>query len=357
MCSARYRLGKPSRKRKFLMPANPALSRSDARRGRPFEVVGLGESMVVIMPTEPVRLETADFLVARVGGAESNVAMFLAGLGHRAAWLSRIGDDPFGRIVLRHLGEAGVDVRAVAVDGGPTGVYFKDPQPERTDVFYYRGGSAASRLDPSALDDPVLAGARVLHLSGITPALSPGCRRLVERALFDRPLGDTQVSFDVNLRPPLWTEDPGPVLREFANAADLVFVGLDEAARLWGVSEPADVRALLPDAATIIVKDGAVGATALTRDGETVFEPALRVRIVEPVGAGDAFAAGYLSAYLRGRPYTERLRMGHLVAAHALAVTTDHTHLPDPGWFERYLSSSAAQWAAHDLGELIRVGG
>jgi 2-dehydro-3-deoxygluconokinase len=357
MCSARYRLAKPPRKRKFLMPASHALSRSDASHDPPFEVVGLGESMVVIMPTEPVRLETADFLVARVGGAESNVAMFLAELGHRAAWLSRIGNDPFGRIVLRHLCDAGVDISAVAVDGLPTGVYFKDPQPGRTDVFYYRSGSAASQLDASALDDPVLAGTRVLHLSGITPALSPGCRRLVERALFDRPLGDTLVSFDVNLRPPLWDEDPGPVLRELANAADLVFVGLDEAARLWGVSDPADVRVLLPGAATIVVKDGPVGATVVTRDGSIVFEPALRVRVVEPVGAGDAFAAGYLSAYLRGRPAAERLRMGHLVAAHALAVTTDHTRLPDPVWFEKYLRSSAEQWSAYDLGDLISEGG
>ncbi|HKC26835.1 MAG TPA: sugar kinase [Jatrophihabitans sp.] len=359
MCSARYRLAKPSRKRKFVMPAPERHSRPDARPDLPFEVVGLGESMVVIMPTDPVPIEAAEYFVARVGGAESNVAMFLAELGHRAAWLSRVGNDPFGRILLRHLADGGVDIGAVVTDDStPTGVYFKDPQPERTDVYYYRVGSAASCLDPTVLQSPVLAGAGVLHLSGITPALSPGCRRLIERAVFDRPLGETLVSFDVNFRPALWTGDtPGPVLRELANAADLVFVGLDEAERLWDVSEPCAVRALLPDPTTVVVKDGAVGATVVTRDGEMVFEPALRVRVVEPVGAGDAFAAGYISAYLRGRPEQQRLRMGHLVAAHALAVTTDHTTLPQPTWFESHLVATAQQWSGFEFGSLSGLGG
>jgi 2-dehydro-3-deoxygluconokinase len=313
------------------------------------EVVTLGESMVMVTPICPVPLEQSDNLIARVGGAESNVAMYLAGLGHRTAWASRLGNDPFGRMVRRLVSDAGVDCSAVATDcSAPTGVYFKDPDPTGTRVYYYRAGSAASRLDATALDHPRLSGARVLHLSGITPALSPTCQELVERALYERPVTGAKVSFDVNFRPALWTGDAGPTLQKLANAADLVFVGLDEAEMLWGVSGLPAIRRLLPDPAVVVVKHGSVGASALTHDGTTVFEPAVRVDLVEPVGAGDAFAAGYLSASLRELELSARLRMGHLVAAHALTVTADHTSLPGRDWFDVRLAWTAQEWSAMD---------
>jgi len=313
----------------------------------PVEVVALGESMAMVTPAGPAPLEHAEHLVVRVGGAESNVAMYLADLGHRAAWVSRLGDDPFGRLVRRLVSSAGVNCSAVATDGvAPTGVYFKDPDPAGTRVYYYRAGSAGSRLDATVLDHPVLARARVLHLSGITPALSPTCRELVERALYARPVEHARISFDVNFRPTLWTDDAGSTLQKLANAADLVFVGRDEAETLWGVSELPSIRRLLPDPEVIVVKDGPVGASAMTGDGTTVFEPALRVELVEPVGAGDAFAAGYLSAALRGLDLSQRLRMGHLVAAHALTVTADHTTLPGRPWFDERLAATAQEWSA-----------
>jgi 2-dehydro-3-deoxygluconokinase len=157
---------------------------------------------------------------------------------------------------------------------------------------------------------------------------------------------NARISFDVNFRPALWTDDAGSTLQRLANAADLVFVGRDEAETLWGVSELASIRRLLPDPEVIVVKDGPVGASAMTVDGTTVFEPALRVELVEPVGAGDAFAAGYLSASLRGLDLPQRLRMGHLVAAHALAVTADHTTLPGRAWFDERLAATAPEWSA-----------
>jgi 2-dehydro-3-deoxygluconokinase len=253
---------------------------------------------------------------------------------------------------------AGVDVSAVVTDAeASTGVYFKDPRPERTVVYYYRAGSAASRLDASALDHPGLVGVSVLHVSGITPALSASCRDLIERALFERPLAGAEVSFDVNYRPSLWTEDAGPVLQKLADAADTVFVGLDEAHNLWGVSEPAAIRRLLPGPRTVVIKDGSVGATAVTRDGASVFEPAVRVRVVEHVGAGDAFAAGYLSASLHGRDLPDRLRMGHLVASHALTVTADHTPLPESAWFDERIAATSEDWSRLEFAVPQSVGG
>jgi 2-dehydro-3-deoxygluconokinase len=312
------------------------------------EVACVGETMVVLSPGDGVPLEHAGTLRLGVGGAESNVAAGLAGLGHRVTWVSRVGDDPFGRIVLREVTAAGVDTSLVAVDpAAPTGVYVKDPHPRGTGVYYYRAGSAASRLAPDALADPRLRGVRLLHLSGVTPALSPSCRALVEYAVTDRPLGAALVSFDVNHRPRLWpARRAADVLRAVADRADIVFVGLDEARRLWHTADPLAVRRLLPGPDTVVVKDGTVGATALPRTGPAAFVPALRAPVREPVGAGDAFAAGYLSALLRGLDPTAALRCGHLVAVRALAVPGDHAAPPPRRELDAAVALSEADWAA-----------
>ncbi len=154
------------------------------------------------------------------------------------------------------------------------------------------------------------------------------------------------ISFDVNYRPALWDEPPGDLLRELAAAADIVFVGLDEASALWGatVHGPADVRDLLPDPRIVVVKDAAVGATAFHPGGAT-HVPSLRVEVVEPVGAGDAFAAGFLAALLGGGDAVRCLRSGHLTAASALTVAGDHGPLPDLATRERLLAADEMAWA------------
>ncbi|MEH1165187.1 sugar kinase [Micromonospora sp. CPCC 205539] len=317
----------------------------------PVEVVTVGETMVVLGPVSGEPLERAERVAVSVGGAESNVAGYLARLGHRVTWVSRVGDDPFGRAVVRHVAATGAQVDQVSVDpGAPTGLYAKDPGPTATAVHYYRAGSAASRLDRTALADSRLRGARVLHLSGITAALSDSCAALVEHAVTDRPLPGALVSFDVNHRPRLWSVDrAAPVLRDLANRSDLVFVGQDEAYALWAAADPAAVRRLLPEPETVVVKDGAVGATALGRDGEPVFVAAPRVTVVEPVGAGDAFAAGYLAGLLRGLDPVRRLRLGHLVAAQALGSSADNAPLPPWAWLDRLLDASVDAWSPLDL--------
>jgi 2-dehydro-3-deoxygluconokinase len=285
-----------------------------------FDVVCVGESMALVTPDPPAPLENGGPMRLDVAGAESTVACYLAMLGVRSAWASRVGDDPLGRLMVNRVSSYGVDTSLVTVDDqAPTGVFFKDPG-ERTRVYYYRTGSAASRLDASLL--PRLSGR--VHLSGITPALSSSCADLVELIL----ASDLPVSFDVNYRPGLWpVDEAGPALRRLAGQAAIVFAGLDEARTLWGVDRAADVRALLPGPETVVVKDGAVGTWSYGPDGET-YEPAVPVEVVEPVGAGDAYAAGYLYGLLRGRPEADRLRLGHRVAGFALRVTGDVADLP-----------------------------
>jgi 2-dehydro-3-deoxygluconokinase len=290
----------------------------------PFDVCCVGETMVVLCPDPPRPLLAGETLTRGIGGAESNVASYLAQLGVRAAWVSRLGADPFGEYLRTGLQAAGVDCSLVQThDSAPTGVYFKDPGPTGTTVYYYRRGSAASTMDRSLWTSVAAAGARYVHLSGITPALSDSCADLVRYALSERPVPGATTSFDVNYRGKLWPPSvAGPVLADLAARADLVFVGLDEAALLWNCTTADDVRERLPQPHTLVVKDGAVGATGYDPDGR-VFVPAPVVSVVEPVGAGDAFAAGYLLAALHGSGPETRLTVGHRLAAVALGAVAD----------------------------------
>lgn len=304
-----------------------------------WDVLCVGESMGLVTPDPPAPLRDGPRLRLEVAGAEGNVASWLAGLGARVAWRSRLGADPFGELVLRRLTAAGVDTSLVETDPtAPTGIYFKDPGADGTTaVHYYRRGSAAAAMDRRMLADA--PPARVVHLSGITAALSEPCADLLAHALIARPVPGALMSFDVNFRPALWpAELAGPALAKLADAADLVFVGRDEAEALWGTATADEIRAALPGPATLVVKDGAVGATAYHGDRRYAV-PAPAVTVIEPVGAGDAFAAGYLWGILCDAAPAARLRLGHLVAGCALRSAADIGDPPAPAALQAAMRS------------------
>ena len=169
-----------------------------------------------------------------------------------------------------------------------------------------------------------------MHLTGVTAALSTNGTVLVKEALLRRPLGPGLASFDVNHRPSLWAaEDAAPVLLDLATMADLVLVGLDEAQSLWGIETAADVRRLIPQPERVAIKDSTVGATAFVGDSGPVFVPAPDVDVVEPIGAGDAFAAGYPQGHLLGLTEVGRLSIAHPMAAASLGVTANVGPIPD----------------------------
>ncbi|PJJ55361.1 sugar kinase [Compostimonas suwonensis] len=313
-------------------------------------VVAVGETMIMLVPEEGSTLAATRRFDSYIGGAESNVALYLARLGVPVRWASVMRNDPLGRRIATELAGSGVDVSAISWrDVAQTGLYLKDPGAESTAVYYYRQGSAARLIDPALWQDERLRSAAVLHLTGITPALSESANAAVEAAVLGRETGAELVSFDVNYRPGLWPVDvAAPVLRRLADASDLVFVGMDEAHHLWGCATPREVREMLPRARTVVVKDGAVGAYALSSGRET-FVPSLAVDVVEPVGAGDAFAAGYLKSLLDGRGEAERLRLGHLLAATALTVHEDAAEPPSSAWLDAQLEVPEAEWASAAL--------
>jgi 2-dehydro-3-deoxygluconokinase len=328
----------------------PAAARGDVpaffRAALRAPVACVGETMAALAPDPLGPLAEAACLRVAVAGGESNVAMYLADHGVPVRWVSALGDDPFGQLVRAEVAARGVDVTGVSTDRArPTGLLVKDPGAGATRVHYYRRGSAASALGPELLADPAVRDAGLLHITGVTAALSSSCRRLVAEALD----GPHPVSFDVNHRPALWSGGTAPgVLRDLADRADLVFVGLDEAQALWGtrIGRPADIRALLPGPRLLVVKDGARAATAYVGPAPYTV-PAPRVDVVEPVGAGDAFAAGFLAGLHRGETLHRALRLAHLTAGAALRVTGDHGPLPPPGRIRELLALPDEEWRLH----------
>ncbi|WP_374991118.1 sugar kinase [Streptomyces sp. LHD-70] len=334
--------------------------------------------MVTFRPSRPGRLADVPTFERGIGGAESNVACTLALAGHRTRWVSRVGADGFGEHLISAIGACGVDTSAVAVDPSrPTGIYFRTAGERAVDlaadtglrpgpcssnaggaefeppaeVAYYRAGSAASAMSPESITPDSLGGAEILHVSGITAALSADCLDLMRSLTAprpDRPL----VSFDVNYRVHLWADPAhaGPVLLDLARGSDLVFVGEDEAEAAWGITGgPAAIRAALPEPRTLVVKQGAQGATVFSGT-EATYEPSLKVDVVASVGAGDAFAAGFLSATLRGLTDSERLRHGHLMAAAALLVPGDLGAPPARAEADRLAALPAEAWGTLRLG-------
>lgn len=292
----------------------------------PAPVLCLGEAMVLCTPSDGRALSETAALSVHVAGAEANTASALAALGVDVEWYSRVGADPFGIRVREELRARGVGSDAVTVDPlRATGVYFKDPH-GGSGVHYFRRGSAAAGMTPADLQARAVPERRLVHVTGITAALSEECDALVE-ALVARPRAH-RVSFDVNMRPALWPSQALAArrLQELADASDIVFVGLDEAAGLWGCQDAAQVAEVLPGPDVVVVKDGDREAVAIVRQDAVRHvhrEPALRVEVREPVGAGDAFAAGFLDGWLRDRPIAECLRRGHAVATRALLADGD----------------------------------
>ena len=264
-------------------------------------VVTFGEGLAVLRTTEVGSLAQLSQLQVGTGGAEGNVAIGLARLGVPATWLGRVGDDGLGRRVARELRAEGVNVVAIVDPGAPTGLLLKEsPTPGTTAITYHRAGSAGSRLTPDDLAQLPLQQGDILHLTGITPSLSPSARDTVFAALDLAERVGATVSYDVNHRSRLWTaQDAAPVHRAIAARSQVVFASDDELELLGDVTVP-----------ELVVTRGAAGASTL-RGGRLVEQAAIPLAaVVDTVGAGDAFVAGYLAELASGSPVKQRLLTG-----------------------------------------------
>jgi len=318
---------------------------------RPADVVTLGESMVLFQPMSEGPLAYAPLFTRSLAGAESNVAIGLSRLGLRTMWISRLGADPFGDFVLATLAGEGVDVSLAERDSAyPTAVYFKefkgygDPN-----VYYYRKGSAVSQWTPEHVDRRWFEGAKHLHVTGITPALGPATADTVRKAMtLAREMGLT-VSFDPNLRRKLWSEEKArETLLSLVPLCDIFMPGLEEAEFLVGskTEEAYGAHFLTMGASAVVLKLGEEGSIGFTPMAAVRVKPHVVKRVVDTVGAGDAFAAGFLSAWLTNGDEADgsRLRFAleraNLMGALATQYRGDWEGMPKLAEVERLLAGS-----------------
>jgi 2-dehydro-3-deoxygluconokinase len=292
--------------------------------------VTIGETTALFSTPLVGRLRDMRNLDVSIAGAESNVSIGFCRLGRSSSWIGRIGDDEFGQLILKTLRAEGVDVSGSVVDESrQTALMFKERSAENmVRVNYYRSGYAGSALCREDLDAKLIESSRILHVTGITLALSEAARSAVHHAVEIARASGVIVSLDFNFRSRLWSEEEAAsVIRPLAHLADIVFAGEDELFVL-GNNEMRDVTALADDGRReVVIKRGLRGATSITPSG-ILNEPAVRVRAVDPVGAGDAFVAGYLVAALDGEDSAGRLKMGCATGAFAASRLGDWECLP-----------------------------
>jgi 2-dehydro-3-deoxygluconokinase len=270
-------------------------------------IATLGEALLRLSAPSGERLHDANSLDIHVGGSEANVAFALAQIGLASSWTSVLPRNPLGRKVASTLESGGVDISTVIwKDGGRLGTYFVEvgSHPRATDVVYDRAGSAMSLATPDLFDWDRICQARLLHLSGITAALSPGCAQVVERAIVEANAHDCRVSFDVNYRQRLWpAAAAADSLRTLAPGLQVVICTMEDARDLLGITGSAEdsVRALaeILRVPTTVLTCGAEGAVAL-QGTELCRRPGHSITTVDRIGAGDAFAAGFLAGFLEG---------------------------------------------------------
>ena len=287
-------------------------------------------------------LRHANELALGVGGAESNVAIGLSRLGIDASWLGRVGDDPLGERVLREIRAEGVEVRGILDAAAPTGLMLKDaPSAGSTRVSYYRSGSAGSRLSADDVPTGWIESAGLVHLTGITALLSDTAHDAVSGVVDRARAAGITVSFDINYRSALAPASAAaPRLRALAERADIVFGGEEELQLLHpgDSASAAALRLLGSGCREVVVKRGPHGATTYTADG-TAEAPGLVVQVVDTVGAGDAFVAGYLSASLDGEDVAARLHRGNVCGALACTAPGDWESNPTLREVQRFGAS------------------
>ncbi|MFC0473296.1 sugar kinase [Halalkalibacter kiskunsagensis] len=312
------------------------------------DVVTIGESMAVFSPDSSPLMRYAATYSRKYGGAESNVAIGLTRLGHNVGWISKVGNDELGKGLLSFIRGEGVDVSRVKVDAyAPTGLYFKEVRNANdVRVQYYRSGSAASQMNVSDIDESYIVKAKYLHITGITPALSESCYETVMKMIAIAKENDVKVVFDPNLRKKLWSEERArEVLLEIASKSDIVLPGVAEGEFMFGDNDPEALGKLFINhgASLVIIKIGAKGAYYFTNEESELVAGFPVEQVIDPVGAGDGFAAGVLSGLLDELPLDKVVERGNAIGAMATQIPGDFEGLPSRDELNHFLYSSDSE--------------
>jgi 2-dehydro-3-deoxygluconokinase len=306
------------------------------------EIITFGETMALMMPNGSKGIEYATGFQGLFGGAESNVAIGVSRLGHRVGWFSRLGKDPFGRLILKKIRGEGVDVsRAELTTEAPTGLMLREVVSGKTSVYYYRKRSAASTLRPEHLDEEYIKQAKYLHITGITPALSASCRETALEAIRMAKRNGVKVCFDPNLRLKLWSIDEArDVLLEMAKEADYFLPGLDELKLLYQTEDFDQIVARLNELNAVSIVKGGDDVTFIVEKGSVRSVPYFKAeKVVDTVGAGDGFCAGFFVGLLKEYSLDEAVRLGNLIGCMVVQMEGDWEGIPTWEQVEAFLNN------------------
>jgi 2-dehydro-3-deoxygluconokinase len=295
------------------------------------EVVTFGETMGLMMPTGVKGIEYSAQFEKSFAGAESNVAIGVARLGHRVGWFGHLGADPLGRYALKQIRGEGVDVtRARLIEGAPTGLIIREVVGGKSSVFYYRRHSAASLMQPEHVDEAYISQAKLLHITGITPALGESCRDTVREAVRLARKHGVKVCFDPNLRLKLWSAaEARSFLLPLAEEADYFLPGLDELKLLYETENFNTIVERLGKLQAVSIVKGGEDCTYVVENGSVASVPYFKAEhVVDTVGAGDGFCAGFIAGLLKQYPHAEAVRVGNLIGSMVVQAHGDWEGLP-----------------------------
>lgn len=286
--------------------------------------------MALIMPEGMKGIEYTSQFNKSSGGAESNVAIGLARLGHHVGWFGHLGNDPLGRTIIKSLRGEGIDVsQAKLSNEAPTGLMIRERLLGKSYVYYYRRFSAASLMKPEDLDEEYIKSAKILHITGITAALSMSCRETLMSAIEIARKHGIIICFDPNLRLKLWSVDEArKVLLDIAQQVDYFLPGLDELKLLYQTDDFEHIVALLKELKAVSVVKGD-NETYIIDKGKLSAVPWFKVEhIVDTVGAGDGFCAGFISGLLKKYSHKEAVKLGNLIGSIVVQSYGDWEALP-----------------------------
>lgn len=309
------------------------------------DIISIGETMVMFTPETQGQMRYANNFSSKIAGAETNTLIGLKKLGHNTGWISSVGKDEFGAFVLSSVRAEGVDTSQVMTnDQNPTGIFFKELINEKNvRIYYYRKHSAMTTLSPENISEEYISNSKFLYITGITPALSQSCKDTIFHAITLAKKNNVKIVFDPNIRRKLWSdEESKTTLLSIAKKADIILPGIEEGYFLLGTKNCEQIAQDFHDYGikTVVIKLGEQGAyySTTTKKG---YVPSFKIeRVVDPIGAGDGFSAGFLSGMLDGLPINESVLRACAVGAMVTTVSGDIEGLPDKETLEIFMKES-----------------
>lgn len=298
------------------------------------DVITIGDAMITFNPSATGPMRFVSTFERKIGGAELNVAIGCSRLGLKTGWISRLGNDEFGRHIFNAVRGEGIDVSQLElVDGYPTSLNFKEIMGDGSvRTFYYRTNSPTTALTVETLDEDYIKNSKVLHITGVFPAIDKEKNiDLIKHAISLAKKHGVLVSFDPNIRLKLWSkEEARRVLREFLPFVDIFLTGEEEAELLLGTSDPSEIieKSKTFGISHIAIKQGENGSVGY-RDGEYIEAPAFKAnKVVDTVGAGDGFDSGFIYGLLNQWPLEKTLKFANVIGSMVVSVSGDNEGLP-----------------------------